>query len=80
MGQRVARLIGHTERVSAVWFSADATQLLSGSWDETLRLWDLTVLDRPVEALTQEAETRWGRSTATLFARDAGAPAPDDAP
>src|SRR5262249_27012414 len=33
-------LQGHTERVSAVAFSADGTSIVSGSDDKTLRLWD----------------------------------------
>jgi len=66
-GQRVAKLLGHTERVSSVWFSADATQLLSGSWDETLRMWHLSALHEPIETLTRDVEARWGRSRHELF-------------
>ncbi|CCA75214.1 related to WD40-repeat protein (notchless protein) [Serendipita indica DSM 11827] len=35
-----SRLRGHEGRVNAVGFSPDGSQIVSGSWDNTIRLWD----------------------------------------
>jgi len=68
----LARLIGHTERVSGVWFSPDGRQLVSGSWDETLRLWDVASMDLPVDALSRQVEARWGRTVADVLDEPSG--------
>lgn len=39
--KQVAVLTGHTRRVNTVEFSPDGTTLASGSFDQTVRLWDL---------------------------------------
>lgn len=39
-GREVRRLVGHTDSVSGVAFSPDASQALSGACDGTVRLWD----------------------------------------
>jgi WD40 repeat protein len=40
-GEEIARLEGHTERISVVAFSPDGARLVSGSDDGTIRLWDV---------------------------------------
>ena len=40
-GTQKTILSGHTKEVICVAFSPDGTSLVSGSWDETLKLWDV---------------------------------------
>ena len=42
-------LRGHTNLVSSVAFSPDSRQLVSGSRDHTLKVWDLTRLDKKLK-------------------------------
>ena len=41
-GKLVYALRGHTDNVTALDFSQNGEQLVSGSWDGTVRFWDLT--------------------------------------
>lgn len=56
----VASLPGHTGRVPSVAFDASGRWLVTGSWDGTVRVWDLSVLDRPADALVSQLEAAWG--------------------
>ncbi|KAF7376820.1 WD40 repeat-like protein [Mycena sanguinolenta] len=38
----LARMEGHTNRVTSVAFSSDSTRVVSGSYDGTVRIWDVT--------------------------------------
>jgi WD40 repeat protein len=53
-GRVLAVLVGHTERVVWVGFRPDSSQLATGSWDGTVRMWPLRRLQAPVAELAQE--------------------------
>lgn len=55
-----ARMRGHRRRVSTLAFSPDSRTLATGSWDDTIRFWDLGVFEADPAVLLAEAETRWG--------------------
>jgi WD40 repeat protein len=57
-------LIGHRERVSSVAFDDRGDQLLTGSWDDTVRTWDLGVLRAPAPRLIEQTQARWGATAA----------------
>jgi len=56
----LATLRGHTSRVGSLAFDGSGRWLLSGGWDATARIWDLSVLDRGPEELIAPLEASWG--------------------
>jgi WD40 repeat protein len=58
----VDNLTGHTASVRSVAFSPDGTTLASGSWDDTIRLWDVNTGQTIGEPLQGHAD--WVRSVA----------------
>lgn len=47
-GAQPKLLRGHTNRVTGVAFSQDGSLLVSGSWDQTVRVWNLATLSHQV--------------------------------
>ena len=58
-------LEGHTHSVTSVAFSPDGTQVVSGSWDQTVRLWDAVT-----GALQQTLEGHTDSVTSVAFSPD----------
>ena len=60
-GESRGKTMQHKSRVTAVAFSLDGKTVLTGSWDVTARLWDVTLpaLDDP-ERLRLSVEVRTG--------------------
>lgn len=57
--EELAVLRGHTHRTVSVDWSSDSTWLVSGSWDMTVRYWDLRLQYTPAEELIEELESAW---------------------
>jgi eukaryotic-like serine/threonine-protein kinase len=55
----VGVLVGHSERVAAVVFSADSRSLFTGDWAGTLLRWSLTEAERPADELADDAARTW---------------------
>ena len=58
-GELRATLRGHTEQIAAIAFSADSHYLMTGSWDDSVRVWDVGVLAADPIALKQELTDAW---------------------
>lgn len=66
-GRLLADLRGHDARVAKVVFGASPTDLWTGSWDHTVRRWDLSALDAEPGEVRAHVEGVWGRSAAELL-------------
>ncbi|MDP2305702.1 MAG: WD40 repeat domain-containing serine/threonine-protein kinase [Pseudomonadota bacterium] len=60
----LARLVGHTSRVGELAFSTDGRWLVTGGWDDTIRLWSMTSLQEPAAAVKARLEGEWGTGLA----------------
>jgi WD40 repeat protein len=47
--QAIVQLIGHTDNVYSVSFFPDGKQIMSASWDGTIRVWDIELLEEREE-------------------------------
>ena len=57
-----AELRAHTEQVPALAIHPGGDDLITASWDRTVRRWDLTRLDQPAAELLDEVAATWGLS------------------
>ena len=55
-GQLVDILNGHTAPISSLSFSSSGALLVSGSWDQTVRTWDIFEKKGTVETLSHGSE------------------------
>ena len=56
----LAVLRGHTQQASTFDFTPDGSTLFSGSWDGTVRAWNLQIIDTDPAQLLSEAQRDWG--------------------
>jgi mitogen-activated protein kinase organizer 1 len=50
----VQRFADHTQRVNSVFFNKDSTLVVSGSYDSTVKVWDVRQISkRPIQTLTE---------------------------
>lgn len=55
-GQLMDILNGHTSSISSLVFSQTGAMLISGSWDKTVRVWDIFEKKGAVDSLTHASE------------------------
>lgn len=75
-----ARFSDHDERVPALEFSRDSRWLFSGSWDRTLRVRDLAIVESPIEGVRALIERRYGLSLGDALGADASLGGANDEP
>jgi WD40 repeat protein len=63
----IARLIGHKARVGELTFSTDGRWLVTGGWDDTVRVWSMSALDTPAQQLRAAIERDWGTDLAAVL-------------
>lgn len=59
-GEVEAVLEGHGNRVGSLEWAPDGSWLVSGSWDGTLRFWELAALQADPAIWVEELESAWG--------------------
>jgi WD40 repeat protein len=55
-----AMLRGHTKRTVSLDWSADGQELVSGSWDASVRIWNVGLVQVDPVVLTAQLEQAWG--------------------
>ncbi|MEW4488784.1 protein kinase [Thalassoglobus sp. JC818] len=58
-GEQLASFNGHSDAVLHVEFSPDGQQLISCSYDETARLWDVSDIQKPRELVVLDGHSWW---------------------
>lgn len=58
-GQLLGVLRGHDKRVADVAFNKAGTQVVTASWDGSIRVWDLATLEAPIQQLRDKIAARW---------------------
>jgi WD40 repeat protein len=52
--------VGHTDSIWSAMFSSDGKQVISGSWDHTIRMWDAQTgmaVNKPLTGHSDEANS-----------------------
>ena len=68
--EQTALLRGHTHRTTTVDWAPTSDWLVSGSWDKTLRYWDLRYQHTSADELVAELEQAWSLDLERALKRD----------
>lgn len=66
-GTVVAELDAHAEKVQGLAFTRDGSALVTGGWDNRIRIWTLAPLREPLEAQFAAIASRWDISPGTIL-------------